>query len=264
MKVCLRCGSLLPLDASHYRACKECKDGFHNICKECTKLKRKEWDKKNKNTIKEQKKRYAIENAEHLKAKKKLWNDANKDHNKEVYSKWWNINKEDKKKKSRQWKENNPDKVKEHRDKNRELQKQQSEIYRIENRDKIRERGKDYRRNNKTTVNIATQKRRTLKKSLPATLTKKQWGEIKSHFKNKCAYCGEFLPLTQDHFVPLSSGGEYTINNIIPACVGCNCSKNKFAFNDWYPSFKHYSESRERKILNFLNYDDNTQQLSMI
>lgn len=39
-------------------------------------------------------------------------------------------------------------------------------------------------------------------------------------------YCNEELPLTNDHVVPLSRGGSNNIDNILPACKGCNCSKS--------------------------------------
>ncbi|MBX3579877.1 MAG: HNH endonuclease, partial [Rhizobiaceae bacterium] len=42
-----------------------------------------------------------------------------------------------------------------------------------------------------------------------------------------CAYCDSTGPLTQDHFIPLSSAKcPGTIpGNIVPACASCNSSK---------------------------------------
>ena len=43
-----------------------------------------------------------------------------------------------------------------------------------------------------------------------------------------CWYCGSPLSLDQmtvDHFCPKSKGGRGNINNLVPACRLCNCSK---------------------------------------
>jgi 5-methylcytosine-specific restriction endonuclease McrA len=40
-------------------------------------------------------------------------------------------------------------------------------------------------------------------------------------------YCGKGGRLTMDHIVPLISGGWHDICNIVPACMDCNCKKNK-------------------------------------
>ena len=43
---------------------------------------------------------------------------------------------------------------------------------------------------------------------------------------HKCAYCGRgHLPLTLDHIVPKSRGGEDTWDNLIAACIRCNNKK---------------------------------------
>jgi hypothetical protein len=58
-----------------------------------------------------------------------------------------------------------------------------------------------------------------------STLTGEEWAAIKKQFKNRCVYCGEVKPLTMDHIIPLSKGGQHTKNNIIPACLSCNSAK---------------------------------------
>jgi len=73
---------------------------------------------------------------------------------------------------------------------------------------------------------IQVRRRAALKRSLPATLTLTEWEAIKAAYRNRCAYCGEKpQKLTQDHVLPLSKGGGYIKENIVPACLSCNCSK---------------------------------------
>jgi|GEM_PF-1216769 len=117
----------------------------------------------------------------------------------------------------------------------------------------------------KERIKCKHQKRIAKKKNLTATLTPKQWKHIKSKFNNKCCYCGKELTLTQEHFIALNNGGEYTHNNIIPACMHCNSSKQDKDFFEWYPKQEFYSKKREKKILDYLNYDkeNKTQQLAL-
>ncbi len=263
-KACKKCGEIFPLTSEYYRSHKKCKDGFENTCKGCTSLNKKEWASNNKERIKETREKYRIRNADRIKRVKKEWDDSHKEHNKEVYHQWWVANAETKREQSAQWKKDNPDKVKEYKLKNKEHIIKARKKYRIDNIDKIKKYNKLYKSNNKILVNMSTQKRQALKKSLPATLTFLEWEYIKDLFGHTCAYCGKELFLTQDHFIPLSKGGGYELGNIIPSCLSCNSSKCANDFNTWYPRQDYYSKQREQKILKFLNHKDGIQQLSMI
>ena len=110
---------------------------------------------------------------------------------------------------------------------------------------------------------IARQKNKASKFNLPATFTCTQWDEAKFYFDNKCAYCNKELPLEQDHFIALTQGGGYSQNNIIPTCRKCNSSKYTSDPFIWYPKQLFYSKSRETKILKYLGYKDQYQQLSV-
>lgn len=72
-----------------------------------------------------------------------------------------------------------------------------------------------------------SQRRMARAKELPHTLTVEEWEDIKKIFSFKCAYCGQEKPLTQDHIIPLSRGGGYTRDNIVPACRSCNSKKGR-------------------------------------
>jgi len=157
-------------------------------------------------------------------------------------------------------------KSKDYYDKNRDKEIERKRIYRQNNREKIASSDKTYNISHKTEraklykewskgktewERIKSQRRRSLKCLLPTTLTEKQWENIKQYYNNRCAYCGKELPLEQEHFIPLSKGGEYTINNIIPSCKSCNCSKSNKNFFIWYPKYKYYTKERKEIILIF-------------
>ena len=65
---------------------------------------------------------------------------------------------------------------------------------------------------------IRKRRREFRKRSLPATLTQVDWQAALEYFEWSCVYCGATGDLHQDHFIPLSKGGGYTIDNIVPSC----------------------------------------------
>ncbi len=62
---------------------------------------------------------------------------------------------------------------------------------------------------------------------------------IKSAYNSRCAYCDKkTIHLTKDHVVPVSKGGEDNMENIVPACWECNCSKHARNLLDWGRFYK--------------------------
>ncbi len=187
-----------------------------------------------------------------IKEREKQYREENKEKVKEYWKQYREENKEKIKKYKKQYREENKEKVKEY-----------SKQYYEENKEYYKRYKKQYNKEHPEVRTKAKQKRRALKFNLPSTLTVDQWNETKEYFNNRCAYCGKEKSLAQEHFVPLSKGGEYTHNNIIPACRSCNSSKNNKDFFEWYPQQPYYSKEREQKILDFLGYQQGTQQLTI-
>lgn len=96
------------------------------------------------------------------------------------------------------------------------------------------------------------QTRRSRELEVISEFTTEDWRICMKHFGYKCAYCGDKKPLSQDHFVALSKGGNYTVDNIIPACKSCNSSKHDKDFARWFPHYKHYCADREAEIFEYL------------
>ena len=64
-------------------------------------------------------------------------------------------------------------------------------------------------------------------------LTDEQWTALQAAW-NGCAYCGATdRPLQRDCVLPLSRGGRYTVQNIVPACRSCNASKSNDEVTGW-------------------------------
>lgn len=109
---------------------------------------------------------------------------------------------------------------------NPEEEQEKIRRYRSANRDKYRDTDRRYRLAHPEQKRDKEQRRRARKRELPATLTREQWAAILAAFKHKCAYCGaKGVKLQQDHVTPVSKGGGYTVENIVPACKSCNSKK---------------------------------------
>jgi hypothetical protein len=100
-------------------------------------------------------------------------------------------------------------------------------------------------------------KNNTRNRGAKDVLTFDEWKEILIHWQGRCAYCGKEpkgrgQQLTKEHVVPLSKGGASTKNNIILACISCNCSKSNEDLIDWYHRQKFFNKERLRKILDWI------------
>lgn len=121
-----------------------------------------------------------------------------------------------------------------------------------------------YRQNCKSCTNsIKKENRYKNKHSKFVGNTKKRTGELVEFtfddwknaiifFGGDCAYCGATprpgKTLVRDHLVAVNQGGKTEINNIIPVCTKCNCSKGDKEFKEWYLSRDFFSQERMNKI----------------
>jgi len=242
-KKCNKCGRELPLTEEYFSKRKDSSDGFRGECKPCRSEYNKQYRIDNIDEYSERKKQHYINNKERINQKSKIYYI---EHKKEITlrnKQYYQANREAILRYAKQYNEENKKIISRKREKRQKNNKKEYlQYWRI------------YNKKNKEKRSISREKRRTKKKQLPSTLTHKQWQYIKDYFNGKCAYCGKELPLAQDHFIPLSKGGEYTHNNIIPACKNCNSSKKDKLFYEWYPKYKYFSKKREKLILKFLGY----------
>ena len=64
-------------------------------------------------------------------------------------------------------------------------------------------------------------------------LTVAQWTALQAAW-NGCAYCGTAEGVLQrDCVLPISRGGRYTLDNVVPACRSCNASKCNDEVTGW-------------------------------
>lgn len=79
-----------------------------------------------------------------------------------------------------------------------------------------------------------SRKRRRKVAARPNDLSPAQWDAIKLAWAGACAYCGATnRALQRDTMLPISRGGAYTLENVVPACASCNASKGNDEVTSW-------------------------------
>lgn len=112
---------------------------------------------------------------------------------------------------AREWFRNNKDKVKKwniHLDpvKAKERQKRWDD----KNYEKVLMKGHNYR---------------ARRRNANGVISGEDWKALCEKYGNKCLRCGKQGRMTLDHVIPLSLGGENTIENAQPLCHSCNSGK---------------------------------------
>ncbi len=251
-KVCNKCGEEKPATLEHFYKEISSSNKLRTVCKDCNSEAGKRWQERNLEHRKKYQQEYREINREAIKQRDKEYRQKNKEH----------INKY-----SNEYYEKHQERYPENRMKNRESINARMKKYREENKEIINAKMRKYRKTpqGKESQAKANHKRMALKKELPSTLTVKQWRNCKEHFNHSCAYCGKpSKRLHQEHFVALSNGGGYVVNNIVPSCQPCNNTKFNHSFFEWYPKQKFYSKARERKLLKYLNFTNGGEQQASI
>lgn len=211
-KNCKKCGETFPLTEQFFQKRKDSKDGYRSECKEC----------RNKYQAK-----YKKENHEKIIKMNKAYNQENRD-------------------KRIQYKKENKTRLREY-----------DKLYRKENLEKEKAFRIKYRKENPELYRVARMRYRSRKNKLPQTLTVEEWENCLNHFDNCCAYCGKHQmelenKIEQDHFIPVTKQGGYTVGNIVPACRSCNASKLDSDFEEWYINQSFYNKNAEQKIIKYI------------
>lgn len=153
---------------------------------------------------------------------------------------------------------------------NLDKERQRNQHYYQTNTNKVRERQKYYKRvdsdkdrarirrwqkANPVKVREIKQRRRARQHFLPATFTEQDWIKALEYFHGCCAYCGNppslfdrITVLHREHHIPLSKGGGYTPDNILPACQSCNFSKCNKGPYQWI--MKRFGKRQGQIVIN--------------
>lgn len=206
-KRCSRCGEYFPPTREYFYADKKTPDGLYYHCKKChntrTSLRAVAWQRANRERTRATHKRHR--------------------------------DKSETKTKIREYREANRERI-------RELQREASmRFYNRHKRGKTVKYNKGavrrWRTKNPAKVQMYRRSYEAKKRSLPNDFSAQQWKHCLEWWNHTCAYCGSqqsfWFVLEQEHYVPVTSQGGYTVNNIVPACVHCNTSKGNKPAEAW-------------------------------
>lgn len=85
----------------------------------------------------------------------------------------------------------------------------------------------------RTRTAVYARRRRRRMSAADHDLTAAQWASLIDEWGG-CAYCGRPDEAPQkDCILPISRGGRYTVDNVVPACRSCNASKCNSEVTQW-------------------------------
>jgi hypothetical protein len=170
-----------------------------------------------------------------------------KECNTEKSKKRHQAHREERNEQNRQWRKNNKKHINEY-EANYKLEHEEyvlkKNLWRKNNPDKVKQYNDKYTQNKKHNI------------------SEKEWIECKEYFNYECAYCGVSESAAIEkynkgfHKEHVINEGASDLSNCIPACTGCNSSKHRNDYIDWYtPDNKVFSQDRLEKIENWLIND---------
>lgn len=98
----------------------------------------------------------------------------------------------------------------------------------------------------------AGRRRRALKYKAEGFHTYTEFIELCKALDFRCQGCGEIFFLNwleEDHIVPLSRGGDDSIDNIQPLCKSCNSSKSDKMIEEWIACWIDSNEEEVRECI---------------
>ena len=235
-KVCLKCGQELPLVS--FSRDKSRKDGLHPYCKGCWKAYRSA----NLEKLRKHEREYGASRKEERRIKNRVYYQRNSEHlianQRAYYAETRNVRQET----ARQYYRDHREECKaykrehwplfyaNHRDKSLAWSRQWYQ----RNKERRRHQNKMWARAHPEAVKAIIERRRaTLQNAEINDLTYKEWETILREYGYRCAYCFLSGPLSMDHIIPLSKGGDHTADNVVPACRSCNSSKGDKSLWAW-------------------------------
>lgn len=224
-KVCTKCNIEKPKNEDNFYR-RSGSDGYRSICKSCLRRKGRERYEKNKDKYLEYKRERRINDRDHVLRREQQYRDRNRTRINNHLQNW--------------------------RERNREKERIRGREYYKNNAEKVNSRHRKHYEENKELYYNKMMKRVHTQRNLPYNFSESDWNNCKEYFNNKCAHCESDEFLERDHFIPLSKGGGYAVENIVPSCRSCNRSKWDYKFEEWYVNSGHYDEKRMLKIYDYL------------
>lgn len=217
-------GPILPATSEYFVSNKSSKDGLHYRCKVCHSFLNASYRSRNKEKLRESNRRYREQYPDRVRESRYKWRTSHPEAQRAIDLRYSHNNKE------------------------RIRQRHRAQYSKhIENH-------RRYRREHAAERRHSTNLYRAKKRQLKATFNDADWNFALEYFHSCCAYCGKQrglwqTKLAQDHYIPLSKGGSFTPDNVVPACNGkdgCNQMKSGAEPHQWL--IERFGKTKAKKI----------------
>ena len=202
VKRCTKCGGLLPRTARYFSRRKTSVDRLRTECKAC----RSDYNRVYRERPESRERKNELQ--------RRQWA-ANPEPMREQTQRWRRENRARIREQNKQYRLGNADRIKEY-----------NRLYRLENADRCKESIRRCRAANPDGRRAEWHRYQARKKGNGGTYSDLEWNALCASYGNVCLRCGMSVPLTVDHVIPVSMGGENDISNLQPLCLSCNSIKH--------------------------------------
>ncbi len=205
-KRCSKCSATKPVSA--FSACASGKFGVRGDCKDCCKAVARQ---------------HYLAHREARIASSTAWVQRNPERRRSYRAEHYARNSDAYKANAAEWYRNNP-----------ERSKRRREVYEATptGKERCQAARRGWKKRNPDKALDDKHRRRSRLAGSNGSHTTAEWLELCDRFGWRCVRCREIRPLSRDHVVPISRGGNNRIANIQPLCVPCNCCKHAKTI-DW-------------------------------
>lgn len=248
LKQCSKCGERYPATTEYFYFDKKKRDKLTCWCKVCSKA-------------------YNAANRDRKKAYNAKYHAANRDRAKVRDAEHYAKNRDRIRVRAGKYYATNRDRIKAHvaeyYAQNRDKAKARVAEWQAKNPDKVHAYHTKWLANNPEKRRISYHRYYARKRALVASFSAAEWQRCLEYFGHCCVYCGRprglWHTLAQDHYIPLSRGGTYTADNIVPACHGdggCNNRKCDRDAHEWLVGEFGARKARqiERRIRDYFDH----------
>lgn len=213
-------------------------------CKVCFTQAKKHWREQNRDKDRAASLRWQKNHPEKARARNKRFRDRHPEQELDRHTRNRLKNPDPYRQATRRWRLKHIDQAKaywkRYRAANRDILRQKDRQRYYADWDKGKAKARQWQRNHPQKGRIAAQRRKARKSKVMSTFTVAHWRLALVYWRGCCAYCGNPprlwdnpQVLHQDHFIPLSKGGNYTPDNILPVCQECNLGKRNNDPAEW-------------------------------
>ena len=178
----------------------------------------------------ERSRKWYKDNREQAKATSKKWREKNKESIKERTLLWYKEHREERIEYLHNYYQENKERLleqqKQYHQAHKKHRNKQAIEYRKENKDAVYKKIEEWHDNHPEKRFEIQQRYRARKKNAKGEFRAEDITRMAELQEHKCLRCGEEKPLTVDHIVPLSQGGDNFLENLQLLCQSCNSKKH--------------------------------------